>query len=307
MTTRAESSKSLVEIELPKTVFSSFHKAKDFLTEAADTLKETTQQAKESLAETAGKAVDTVTVTTDKAVDTVTATVQQGKDSLTATTQEAADTLTTVTSDSVKTITATAKLAKTSLGETIEQAKGSLDQTLQTPGQLSSKTSEAIQTAINSSVSDWLQAHPVVFRLVQLLLWAANHPIISLIILLFAVAIAWSLIKAIGRLIEIAGLSLLQAPFKLSRVLIGVSAKSLGKFGGVAVKQLLPTKTTETPILQDSTSKPTYQDKQQRLAEISTRLEAIQNEQNELLQEAAAILASDKIDNAYTLPHHLET
>lgn len=292
MITIAETSKSLIEIELPKAVFSSFHKAKDFLTEAADTLKETTQQAKESLAETAGKAVDTVTVTTDQAVDTVTATVQQGKDSLTATTQEAADTLTTVTSDSVKTITATAKLAKASLGETIEQAKGSLEQTLQTPGQLSSRTSEAIQTAINSSISDWLQAHPVVFRLVQLLLWAANHPIISLIILVFAVAIAWSLIKAIGRLIEIAGLSLLQAPFKLGRV---------------AVKQLLPTKTTETPILQDSTSKPTYQDKQQRLAEISTRLEAIQNEQNKLLQEAAAILASDKIDNAYTLPHHLET
>lgn len=270
MTTRAESSKSLVEIELPKTVFSSFHKAKDFLTEAADTLKETTQQAKESLAETAGKAVDTVTVTTDKAVDTVTATVQQGK-------------------------------------ETIEQAKGSLEQTLQTPGQLSSKTSEAIQTAINSSVSDWLQAHPVVFQLVQLLLWAANHPIISLIILLFAVAIAWSLIKAIGRLIEIAGLSLLQAPFKLSRVLIGVSAKSLGKIGGVAVNQLLPTKTTLPPILQDSSSQPTYQHKQQRLAEISTRLEAIQKEQNELFQEAAAILASDKTDSAYTLPHHLET
>ena len=35
-------------------------------------------------------------------------------------------------------------------------------------------------------------------------------------------------------------------------------------------------------------------DKQQRLAEISTRLETIQKEQNELLQEVAAILASDK-------------
>ncbi len=296
MTTQAEGGKSLVEINLPKEVFRSFHKAKDFLTEAADTLKETTQQAKESLAETAGKAVNTVTVTTDKAVDMVTATAQQAKDSLKTTTHAAVDKVTTVTSDSVKSITATAQQAKASVGETIEQTKGSLEQTLKTTGQLRSTTSEAIQTAINSSVSDWLQAHPVVFRLVQLLLWATNHPIVSLIILLFAVAIAWSLIKAIGRLIETAGLSLLQTPFKLGLVLIGVSAKSLGKFGGLAVKQLVPNKTADPPVLQDSSSKPTYKDKQQRLAEISTRLEAIQKEQNELLQEAAAILASDKID-----------
>jgi len=51
--------------------------------------------------------------------------------------------------------------------------------------QLSDVSSNAIQTAISDSVSEWLQAHPVVFQLVQLLLWAANHPIISLIILVF--------------------------------------------------------------------------------------------------------------------------
>lgn len=295
MSSQAEGGKSIVEINLPKGVFRSFHKAKDFLTEAADTLNQTTQQAKESLAQTTGKAANTVTVTTDKAVDMVTATAQQAKDSLTTNTQKAVDTVTTLTSDSVKTITATAKFAKASLGETIGQTKGSLEQKLQTTGQLRSTTSEAIQTAINSSVSDWLEAHPVVFRLVQLLLWATNHPIVSLITLLFAVAIAWSLIRLIGRLIETAGLSLLQAPFKLGWVLIGASAKSLGKFGGLAVKQLVPTKTAEPPVLEDST-KPTYKDKQQRLAEISTRLKAIQKEQNELLQEAAAILASEKIN-----------
>jgi hypothetical protein len=142
-------------------------------------------------------------------------------------------------------------------------------------------TSNAIQTAISDSVSEWLQAHPVAFRLVQLLLWATNHPIVSLIVLLFTVAIAWSLIKAVVRLIEMAGWSLLQAPLKVGLVLIGVSAKSLGKFGGLAVKR--------------AGGAGEEKDKQQRLAEISTRLEAIQKEQNELLQEASAILSSSAL------------
>lgn len=237
--TQAESGNSVIEIDLPKEVFQGFHKAKDSLTEAAHTLKETTN---------------------------------------------------TLTSDSVKTITATAKQAKTSFGETIEQTKGSLEQTLQTTG---SKTSEAIQTAIGSSVSDWLQAHPYVFRLVQLLLWATNHPIVSLVIFLFVVAIAWSTIKAIGRLIETAATSLLQVPFKLSQVLIGIGFQSLGKLSGT-VKQLAGANNAHAPTLQDSSSEIIHKDKQQRLAEISTRLEAIQNEQNQLLQEAAALLTSDE-------------
>ena len=191
----------------------------------------------------------------EKAKDFLNETTLQAKESLTATAGKAVNTITTATDKAVDTVSAT--------------AKGSLEQTLQKADQLSGAMSSAMQTAISDSVSQWLQAHPVVFQLVQVLLWATNHPIISVIILLFAVAIAWSLIKAIGRLLETVGWSLLQSPFKLSQVLIGVSTKSLGNGGN---------------------------DKQQRLAEISTRLEAIQKEQNELLQEVAAILASDKID-----------
>lgn len=178
-------------------------------------------------------------------------TTQQIKESLAATGENAANIITTAT-----------------------------EQTLQKADQLSGATSNAIQTAISDSVSEWLQDHPVVLRLVQMLLWATNHPIVSLIIFLFTVAIAWSLIKALGRLIEMAGWSLLKAPFELGQVLIGVSAKSLGKFGGLAVKR--------------AGEAGGEKDKQQRLAEISTRLETIQKEQNELLQEVAAILASDK-------------
>jgi hypothetical protein len=263
MTTQVENHQLPVEIGLPKGDFQGFTKAKDFFTQTVNTLTESAQQAKHSL-----------TTTTHAAVDTVT----------------------TVTSDSVKTIKATTQQGQASLGEIIEQTKGSLEQTLQTTEQLKITTSGALQTAISSSISDWLQAHPVAFRLVQLLIWATNHPIVSLVILLFAIAIAWSLIKAFGRLIETVGWLLLQTPFKLGQVLIGVGFKSLGKVRGLAVNQLAFGKTAELPALQNSSSKPIQQDKQQRLAEISTRLEVIRQEQNELLQEVAAILASDKYD-----------
>jgi len=267
-----------VTSDLPEAVL----KAKDFWTETVNTLTESTQQARESLMQTAHQAVKNVTEATDKTLDTATATAEQIRNSLTTTTHTAVDTA-----------TATAQQAKVSFGETIEQTKGSLEQTLQTAGQLKSTIPEAMQTAISSTTSDWLQAHPVAFRLVQLLLWAANHPILSLVILLFAVAIAWSFIKALTRLIDTLGWSLLQAPFKLSLVLMGVGFKSLGKIEGLAGNQLAIAKNTDMPALENSSSDQIQPDKQQRLAEISTRLEAIRQEQSELLQEAAAILLLD--------------
>lgn len=156
--------------------------------------------------------------------------------------------------------------------------------------------SNPIQTAIASSINEWLQAHPSVLRLLQVFIWATNHPIVSLVILLFVVAIAGSLIKAVGRLIETTSLSILKVPFQLIQLLFGVSFQSISKFGGLAFKQLTGAKNAELPALPDSNSQPIEKDKQQRLAEISSRLERIQKEQNELLQEVAAILDSDKID-----------
>jgi hypothetical protein len=93
---------------------------------------------------------------------------------------------------------------------------------------------------------------------------------------------------------EILGLSILKAPFKMLQVLLGVSFQSAGKFGSLAVKHLPVAKNAEQPALQNASPQPTQKDKQQRLAEISSRLEAIGLEQNELLQEVAAILASEE-------------
>ncbi|MEH2417571.1 hypothetical protein [Nostoc sp.] len=184
--------------------------------------------------------------------------------------------------------------ATTTTDKAIDTVTTSLEQTWQTADKFKSTTSGAVKDALASSVSDWLIQHPIFFRLVQILGWATNHPIISVVILLFTLALLWSIIKAIVRLIETASWSILQVPFKLLQALIKVSFLSLTKVGSFAVQQMTATETIDNlPVLLPENFQPS---KQQRLAEISHRLEAIQKEQNELLQEAADLIASDTID-----------
>jgi len=184
--------------------------------------------------------------------------------------------------------------ATTTTDRAINTVTTTLEQTWQTADKFKSTTSGAVKTALASSASDWLTEHPLFFRLVQILGWAANHPIISVVILLFALALLWSIIKAIVRLIETASWSILQVPIKLLQALIKVSFLFLTKVGSFAIQRIRATQTTDNlPILIPENFKP---NKQQRLAEISHRLEAIQKEQHELLKEAADLIATNTID-----------
>lgn len=218
-------------------------------------------------------------------------------DTLEEKTQQAKASLIETTDKAVDRVSAIAQQTKVSIVEDIEKTKDSLEQTLQTTGQIKSTTSDAIQTAISSSLSDWLVEHPAVLRVVQLLAWGTNHPILSLVILLFVIAIAFSLIKAIGSIFEKAWLSILQAPLKLGQYLLIVSSQFLGKFGSLIINPLLANKTANLSIIPSnlpfSTLESEHNDKQ-RLLDISNRLEEIHKEQNELLKEAAAILNLDK-------------
>ncbi len=184
--------------------------------------------------------------------------------------------------------------ATTTTDKAIDTVTTSLEQTWQTADKFKSTTSGAVKDAIASSASDWLTQHPIFFRLFQILGWGANHPIISIVILLFALALIWSIIKAIVRLIETASWSILKVPLKLLQALIKVSFLSLTQVGSFAVQRITGAKTTDNlPTLLPESFQ---QNKQQRLAEISSRLEAIQKEQHELLQEAADLIATDTID-----------
>jgi hypothetical protein len=182
----------------------------------------------------------------------------------------------------------------TTTDRAINQVTTTLEQSWQTAEQFKSTTSGAVKTVLASSASDWLTQHPIFFRLVQILGWGANHPIISVVILLFGLALLWSIIKAIVRLIETASWSILQVPIKLLQALIKVSFLSLIKAGSFAVQQITGAKKNDNlAVLLTENFQP---NKQQRLAEISHRLEAIQKEQHELLQEAADLIAADTID-----------
>ncbi|RCJ31317.1 hypothetical protein A6770_20165 [Nostoc minutum NIES-26] len=216
--------------------------------------------------------------------------INQGVNSVTNSAQQAGQSLkqtaTTTTDKAINTVTTT-----------LEQAKGSLEQSWQTAEQVKSTTSAAVQTAIASSVNDWLVQHPALLRLFQILGWAVDRPIISLVILLVILALLWSMIKAIVRLIETASWSILQVPLKLIQTLIQVSFLSLIKVGRFSVQQITGAKITDNvPDLLPANSQIIYPDKQQRLLEISQRLEAIQQEQKELLEEAADLIASDNVE-----------
>lgn len=167
-----------------------------------------------------------------------------------------------------------------------EQTKDFLTKTADnlqgTTAQLKHTTSDAMANAIASSTNDWLQSHPVAARLFDTLLWAIDRPIISLCLFLVAIAIASSIVKAINRLLEIAGLSLLKAPFQLGQSLI----QFIWQGGSTTVNRWLPRQNTSNPALATNNSK------QQKIKKITTRLEELQQEHNELMQELIALLAA---------------
>lgn len=179
---------------------------------------------------------------------------------------------------------------------TLEKAKVSIEQTWQTAEQIKSTTSGTLQTAVTDFVNDLLTQHPAFLRLFHILDWGVNHPIISLITLLLGIALTWNLIKAIIRLIETASWSILQIPLKLIWAVIKLSFVSLTQLRGLAVQPVTETKPTNKLTVLPTNPQTIHQDKHQRLAEITRRLETIQQEQQELLQEAADLIATEKIE-----------
>jgi hypothetical protein len=183
---------------------------------------------------------------------------------------------------SVDLIAKSAQNFSQSLNTTTEQARDIVKTTLEQTGQI----------AIAASVNDWLTEHPAIFRLLHILSWSANHPIISLVILLLTLAVISTMIKGIMSLISQVSWSILQIPLKLIWSVIKLSFVSLTKFSSLPIKSVSETKTP--PVTTNPQT--VYQDKQQRLAEISRRLEIIQQEQQQLLQEAANLMATENID-----------
>ena len=98
-----------------------------------------------------------------------------------------------VRSDWQQTATQSTENAVDTFNNVLEKAKGSLGENL---------PQVSVQNVVNSSVADWFEQHPAFSGMINSLNWAVSHPIISLIIIVFGLAILWNLVKLIGRLIE---------------------------------------------------------------------------------------------------------
>lgn len=205
--------------------------------------------------------------------------VQKATDILTKTVNQTVDSLTQATHRAVDTVTTTTEQAKASFGDKVQQAE-----------QLSGIASETIQNAIISLIKDWINAHPKIYFLV-------SHPLITLAMVLFAILILWGFLKALGGFFEQAWLTLLQALMKLSQLLFGFIYQHLISLNVLSINKFFVNKQVKSAALdcQQLSSESNETESPERLTELLKRLEAINQEQKQILQEVAAILDSDKI------------
>ncbi|MBW4423867.1 MAG: hypothetical protein KME50_05225 [Nostoc desertorum CM1-VF14] len=251
--------------------------------EAINTAAEITDKAKGSLSQTAAKTSDIVAEKTGKAIYTFTQKAEHAKDSLTQTAEKAVDNVSLVSGKAVNTIAETAKQAEDSLLETFEKSKNSVEDTIQKAEQLSATASTAIENAVNGFINHrldalnlWIEAHPAISWTIKSVSLGVDHPIYCIVIILLTIFILWQLIKTFSRLIEQGLLVTLTAPFKFVQSLFKFSFKSLSIF------------------TDNSTSDLGSQPNNERLAKLLTRLEAIKQEQNEILQQITNLVSSTR-------------
>jgi len=199
--------------------------------------------------------------------------------------------------ESGKSVLERAKDLFATAGDTVSQALDRVTATTQSAADsLADKAIAPIASTQTTLFQSWLESHPTMERSLQILNWAVNHPIIGVIILLFSIAIAWSLIKSIGRLFENFWLTVLQIPLKVGYFLIRVSWRSLQKLAPRLRLKLPQTQGDRMQILPASEAQINSPQSSQRLLEISARLAVLNQEQNELIREALTILGSTQID-----------
>ncbi|MBD1814640.1 hypothetical protein NDA07_22735 [Microcoleus vaginatus DQ-U2] len=243
---------------------------------ALGTVAEKTEKARISISEVANQAVSRVSETTNKAVDAVSHSAATAKETINQTTNSAVNTLNQSTSQAVESVT-----------QAPEKAKASLEDSLQKAGIMSDATSNALQSAIDGMFKNWMDSHPVVF-------WLVSHPWISLVMLVLFLLIIRSLLQALGNFFAKGLLFILQIPLKFMQGVLSLGSKSVSNLGGVVVNSLVSKnpKDKNNSALQLRGVESNSLESQERIANILIRLEAIRQEQNQLLQEASAILSN---------------
>ena len=128
--------------------------------------------------------------------------------------------------------------------------------------------------SVTSSVNSWLVNHPFFY-------WLVNHPLISLLIALIAIVLivrlAITIYRAIASMIDRMWLWILRSPFLLLKFLFGWEVKPKN----------VPVNSTITNY--EITNNP------EQLQEIMTRLDTIQQQQQQILEDIAQLKDSQAI------------
>lgn len=243
---------------------------------ALGTVAEKTEKARISISEVANQAVSRVSESTNKAVDAVSHSAATAKETINQTTNSAVNTLNHTTTQAVESVNQATEKANTSLQNSIDKVEN-----------ISGATSDALQSAINATVKDWIDSNPVIF-------WFVSHPLLGLAMVLLFIFIILGFFQALSSFFAQGWLFILQSPVKFMQGVLSVGSKSVSNFGGVAVNSLVSQNPEDknNSALQLRGVESNSLESQERLANILARLEAIRQEQNQLLQEASAILGN---------------
>jgi DNA anti-recombination protein RmuC len=264
-----------MNVGLPSEVSQNFQKLKETTDNTINYLTETTERVKNSLAETTEKAKNILGEATEKAVSAIAETTDRAKNTIgeitnttvraiSDTTEKAQTTLNETTGNALKTLSEATNQSVISVTEVTQKYKESLETNIQHLENLSASFSQGIESAISAYINKWIASHPTLF-------WIANHPIQTILIAILIIFLIPILLNVLANLVKQIGIFVLKSPFKLSNSLIST----------VKERKLLPTRTSENLNRSEQRSK------------ILGRLDAIKQEQEELLQELATIVKSD--------------
>jgi signal transduction histidine kinase len=167
--------------------------------------------------------------------------------------------------------------------DTVTQGLQSVKGTLTgATNQLANGVAEGLQNTVVASFQDWLAVHPIVA-------WMVHHPIAALFLLAVVIILFWGLIRAIAQLTERIWISLLQVPLKLSLWFWKWVSRPLKH-----MKLIQSSAPTATPPATTQT----------QLVEILARLEALSQEQSQLMKEFRTLVSRQniKIDDVNESP-----
>ena len=141
------------------------------------------------------------------------------------------------------------------------------NETIQRVEQLSDALAETLQREVVASFQNWLEAHPLVS-------WSIAHPLWTSALFLGLLLLLGGLLRVVTRLSEQVWLVIFQVPLKLGQWLLGIVFSAF----------------TKVLASQGANRESRKEDRQERLAYILLRLEAIRQEQEALLEEMKAIV-----------------